>query len=120
MVLLFFIKTKPYPNKIQSGIYESKTLPAIKNFNRELLRVRAVWPFDFFPDELIIQKKTVSVIRREFVLSYIETIPVKDIGRTVLTHSPLFDALTIIGKNPSHTLEIKKLPKGKAKLEKKL
>ncbi|MCS7091980.1 MAG: hypothetical protein NZM26_01360 [Patescibacteria group bacterium] len=114
------MRTKPYPSKIQSGIYESNTLPTTKNFNRELFRVKAYWPFDFFPDELVIQEKTISVIRREFLFSYVETIPVKDVGRIVLTHSPFFDSITIIGKNPAHTLEIKMLPKGKAKVAKEI
>lgn len=108
----------PYPAQIQSGRVESNGLPSTKNRNRELFRVKAHWIADIFPDELVIQEKTISVIRNEFLVSYVETIPVKDIGRVVYVNTPIFGGLRVIGKNTAHELNIKGLNK-KAALEAK-
>lgn len=108
----------PYPAQIQTGRVESRSLPSTKNRNRELLRVKAHWIADIFPDELVIQEKTISVIHNEFLVSYVETMPVKDIGRVVYVNTPIFGGLRIIGKNTAHELNIKGLNK-KAAVEAK-
>jgi hypothetical protein len=108
----------PYPAQIQTGRVESRSLPSTKNRNRELLRVKAHWIADIFPDELVIQEKTISVVRNEFLVSYVETMPVKDIGRVVYVNTPTFGGLRIIGKNTAHELNIKGLNK-KAAVEAK-
>lgn len=107
-------REKPYPSNIQSGKTESNSLPSATHHNRELFRVRASWLVDLFPDELVIQEKTISIIRNEFLISYIETIPVKDIGRIVYVDAPFFARIEILGKNPAHDLYIKGLPKKQA------
>lgn len=104
----------PYPEGIQSGRFESTTLPNVAQSNPELYRTRASRLVDFFPDELVIQEKTVSIIRRSFLVSFVETLPVKDIGRVVLIDTPLFDGLRVLGKNPAHDLQIKGLHKSSA------
>lgn len=101
----------PYPAQIQTGRVESRSLPSTKNRNRELFRVKAHWIADIFPDELVIQEKTISVIRNEFLVSYVETIPIKDIGRVVYVNTPIFGGLRIIGKNTAHELNIRGLNK---------
>jgi hypothetical protein len=101
----------PYPAQIQSGRVESSSLPSTKNHNRELLRVKAHWIADIFPDELVIQEKTISVIRNEFLVSYVETMPVRDIGRVVYVSTLIFNGLRIIGKNTDHELNINGLTK---------
>lgn len=108
----------PYPAQIQSGRVESRSLPTTKNQNRELFRAKAHWIADIFPDELVIQEKTISVIRNEFLVSYVETMPVKDIGRVVYVSTLVFAGLRIIGKNTAHELNIKGLNK-KAAVEAK-
>lgn len=108
----------PYPAQIQTGRVESGSLPSTKNRNRKLFRIKAHWIADIFPDELVIQEKTISVVRNEFLVSYVETMPVKDIGRVVYVNTPIFGGLRIIGKNTAHELNIKGLNK-KAALEAK-
>src|SRR5258707_9371268 len=100
-------RNQPYPYDIQPGLTLSNNLPSVENDNRELFRVRAVWFLDFFPDELVIQEKTVSIIKREFLASYVETLPVLDIGEVEMAKAFLFASITIIGKIPAHKLEIK-------------
>ena len=101
----------PYPAQIQSGRVESSSLPSTKNYNRELFRVKAHWITDIFPDELVIQEKTISVVHNDFLFSYVETMPVKDIGRIVYVNTLFFGGLRIIGKNTAHELNIKGLNK---------
>lgn len=80
-----------------------------------LYRLSAVWPFDLFPDELIIRENSVSVRRRFLLYSYLETLPIRDIGRTVLVNAVFFACLIIMGKTPLHELHIKNLPKRSAR-----
>ena len=108
----------PYPAQIQSGRVESSNLPSTKKRNRELFRVKAHWITDIFPDELVIQEKTISVVHNDFLFSYVETMPVKDIGRIVYVNTLFFGGLRIIGKNTAHELNIKGLNK-KAAVEAK-
>ncbi len=101
----------PYPAQIQSGRVESSNLPSTQKRNRELFRAKAHWITDIFPDELVIQEKTISVVHNDFLFSYVETMPVKDIGRIVYVNTPIFGGLRIIGKNTAHELNIKGLNK---------
>lgn len=95
-------------------------MPATRNYNRELLRVRASRWVDFFPDELVLQEKTISIIRRSFLVSFVETLPVRDIGRVILIDTPVFDGIRILGKNVAHDLQIRGLPKEKARYAKEV
>jgi hypothetical protein len=106
---------RPYPADVKSGRFRSSSLPATHLYNRELYRLRASRLVDFFPDELVIQEKTISVIRRNFLVSFIETLPVKDIGRVVYVDTPFFASLQILGKNPTHDLHIRGLYRGQAR-----
>jgi hypothetical protein len=107
-------RTKSYPATIQSGVVESRNLPSTRSFNRELFRVKAHWLVDLFPDELVVQEKTISVIHNELFVSFVETMPVRDIGRVVYVDAPIFAALRVIGKNTQHELHIKGLNKTRA------
>ena len=97
-----------------SNTPKSNRLPVTNDTNQELFRVRAAWLVDFFPDELIIQEKTVSIIRNSFLVSFVETLPIKDIGRVILIVTPIYDGIQILGKNVAHDLHIRGLTKDKA------
>ena len=107
-------RKQPYPDTIQSGLVESRDLPSIKDRNRELFRLKSHRLVDFFPDEMVIQEKTLSIIRNDLLVSFVETMPVRDIGRVVYIDAPLFGALKVIGKNTQHELYIKGLNKTRA------
>ncbi len=81
----------------------------------ELLRIKSVFPFDFFPDELIIGKKTVSVIKRQFLNSNTETFLVKDIGLVSINTAILFSHIRISYKAPYEDIVIGTLWKTEAK-----
>jgi hypothetical protein len=75
---------------------------------------------DFFPDELVIQEQTVSIIRREFMLTYVETMPVREIEKVAYTEAGFFASLTISAKVPGTTLEIASVPKDHARRAKEI
>ena len=104
-----------YPAEIQSGLVESSNLPVAGEGNRELCRVRASWLTQLFRDELIVQEKTISIIRNSLLVSFVETMPVRDIGRVVYVDAPFFAGIQILGKNVAHELNIHGLPKNKAR-----
>jgi hypothetical protein len=104
----------PYSTDGRTGKSVSNDLPNVHTHNRELFRLKSSRFVALFPDELIIQEKTVSVIRRGLFMSAVETLPIKDIGRVVYVDAPFFAGLQILGKNPSHDLHIKGLNKGEA------
>lgn len=110
----------PHPSIAQVRPVKSNTLPTRNDTNQELFRVRAAWIVDFFPDELVIQEKTVSIIRNSFLVSFVETLPIKDIGRVILIDTPIFDGIQILGKNVAHDLHIKGLAKDKAQYAKEV
>lgn len=103
-----------YPDTIQDGLFQSKDLPSQQNFNRELLRLKAHWITDLFPDVLVVHEKTVSIIRNQLFTSFVETIPLRDIGRVVYINTPFFAGIQIIGKNTAHELHIGGLNKNQA------
>lgn len=103
-----------YPARVMVGPEGSQTLMVTKNQNRQLFQTKASWLVDLFPDVLVVQEKTISVVRNEFLVSYVETMPVRDIGRVVYIDTPLFAGLHILGKNTAHDLHIKGLTKKSA------
>jgi hypothetical protein len=113
-------RDRPYPANIQEGRVESNALPPTGSTNRELYRVRASWLVDFFPDELVIQEKTVSVIRNQLLVSFVETMPVRDVGRVIYVDTPFFAGIHILGKSPAHEMRIRGLPKKGARYAKQL
>lgn len=115
-----FARDSPYPATVQPGLVTSSNLPAASDYNRILFRAKAVWIVDIFPDELVIQEKTVSIIRNEFLVSYVETMPVKDIGRVVYIDTPFFAGIEILGKNTAHELYIKGIKKQQARQAKSI
>lgn len=103
------LKHEPYPADITLDASEPLPLASVHSQNRELMRIRASRWVDLFPDELIVQEKTVSIVRHTLFVSEAETLPVKDIGRVVFVDTPFFDGLRILGKNVAHDLHIKGL-----------
>lgn len=73
-----------------------------------------------FPDELVVQEKTISIVRNHFLTSFVETMPVCDIGRVVYINTPFFAGIRILGKNTAHELRIGGLNKTYAMKAKQL
>jgi hypothetical protein len=99
-------RAHPYPAVIQPGWLESSDLPSTDHFNRELLRARVSRLVNLFPEELVIQEKTISLIHRDTMLWYVETIPVKDILQVNRVGSWVFSGLDILGHDPDHDIRV--------------
>lgn len=86
--------------------------------HQPLLIVKSFFPFDLFPDQLIINSIEVIFIYNMFFWSSYETsMSIDNIGDLILTHGPFFATLTI---TPTSTLKdqpihIRWLTKAKAK-----
>lgn len=69
----------------------------INKSNKVLLHVKAVFPFDLFPNELIIDLSKVTFIMKEFFGSgAMEAVYVKDIADVIVETGPVFSTLRIV------------------------
>jgi len=73
-----------------------KSAYATEGDNPILFRAKTLWPFDPFPDELIIKKETISFIRWIFFSTFEEkSINFKNVQRAVIIGNPLFSVLRV-------------------------
>lgn len=81
-----------------------------------LLKISAVFPFDLFPDELIIDECKVSIVFREFFFSAdIHSINIEMIRDVDVETGPFFAKLQIVPDGfPGHPLVVRYLKKGDA------
>lgn len=74
----------------------SQRIVDARQYSSGLFRVRGAWPFDFHPDELIVEQKRVVINYRYFPFgSTTFTIPINKIGFFEVTHSLIFSSLHI-------------------------
>jgi hypothetical protein len=79
----------------------SRTLEEIKQTTaRVIYRVKTIFPFVLFPDEIIADEEKVSVIIGSFYKSgYLRSVMLKDISTVSIDTSLFFATLTIIDRN---------------------
>lgn len=83
--------------KTVSSAPSGKSIPVV---NRVLLRAEARFPFDLFPDAIIVSENEVTIIRNVFFFTgWTEAVPLADIARTVYFKGPFFATLIIEQKN---------------------
>ncbi|RJR29763.1 hypothetical protein C4564_01630 [Candidatus Microgenomates bacterium] len=71
-----------------------------------LFKTTGVFPFDFFPDELIIDKTKVSILQRNFFWSeLIKSVLIKDVYSVTIETGPLFAHLVISDNSTPATLQ---------------
>ena len=92
----------------------------IEEKDAELLRIKSFFPIDLFPNELVIRKKTVTVIKRNFLTSNTETFLVKDIGLVCINNALLFSEIRVSYKAPYEDMVINRIVKEQAKQAKAL
>lgn len=81
----------------------SKLDDVVKKSEDILLKVTSVFPFDFFPDDIIVDKNKVSIIHRIFFSTQlIRSIPIEGIGDVIVQSGPLFASLTMINMRFIH------------------
>lgn len=69
----------------------------VQGTNKVLLNVKAVFPFDFFPDRIIIDPNKVNVVRKSFFLTEkLHSISIKNITDVYVQTAPFFASLHIM------------------------
>lgn len=76
---------------------EVKKLDKLVNkSNRILMRVKSTFPFDLFPDELIIEETKINFVSRKFLASeVIHSLPIDDVIDIIVSTTPFFSTMTI-------------------------
>lgn len=91
-----------------AGIYDvSETKKGEKKLNdligksqTTLLKISNIFPFDFFPDDVVIDVNKVSVINRPFFFSsYVHSVSIKDVFDVLVETNVLFATLRIVDRN---------------------
>ncbi len=69
----------------------------VRASNQTLYKVKTVFPFDFFPDEMSIEITQINVIKRYFfATAHLQTIPIKNVADVFLETSLFFASIKII------------------------
>lgn len=96
-------------------------LPKAESLNRVLYIAHSIWPFDFFPDTVCVQEKSLTLVRKKFWgISWTEFIPIHDMGSARLYTGPFFASLVLERKIPAQEIEMKYLHKKDAIIIKEL
>ncbi len=69
---------------------------------RVLLKISGIFPFDFFPDELVIDENKVSIIAKGLIDESIYSIAIKDLGDVSVETVFIFASLTISDNRMNH------------------
>lgn len=78
-------------------VTDSKRLDAIVSQSREIYRISAFFPFDLFPDDLIVDENKITFIIRDFwKVERVHSVYVKDISDCIVQTSFFFASLSII------------------------
>lgn len=76
----------------------AKQKVSAEDASMQLFRIKGFWPFDLFPDELILEEKRIILKRNYFPwFSHITTIPIDRVALFEVSHSWFFSALYIQG-----------------------
>ncbi|MBI4078958.1 MAG: hypothetical protein HY429_01530 [Candidatus Levybacteria bacterium] len=95
---------------------ERKLQALVARTEKVLLKISAVFPFDFFPDEIIIDENKVNLIIRQFFFSaHTHSIMIKMIKDVAIECSPLFATFKLVPDGyPGEPIVIKFLKKSEA------
>lgn len=63
--------------------------------NKEIMRIRSVFPFDLFPNTIILQKNKIDIIHRPFFYTkQVFTVFINDIRTVKINSGPFFASLS--------------------------
>ncbi|KKR80489.1 MAG: hypothetical protein UU73_C0001G0353 [Candidatus Daviesbacteria bacterium GW2011_GWA1_41_61] len=101
---------------------EAKMEELIEEAENPLFKLSTIFPFDFFPDQIIIDTNKVNIISKEFFSSgRVHSIMIKDIGDVFIETDPFFAKLTIIDKGfTENSINLKYLKKEDAAKARKI
>lgn len=89
-----------YSGKKSSSMQRDKMQALINHSRKTLFKCQSVFPFDLFPDDLIIEPHQVNLKRKIFFYtSNLISIPITNISDVVVQTSPFFAAITIVDRS---------------------
>src|SRR5258708_7258477 len=97
---------------------------------RILYKTSGIFPFDLFPDDLVIDEVKISVVTHHLLSRTVNSVLIKDITDILLYTNPFFGSILITGgeyqgleptkKNPKGPLKIKFLPPNESRLARRV
>lgn len=88
-----------YGSSSKPGEDQEKLEKLINQSERVLLRAFSIFPFDFFPDELVIDASKIDIIYRDLLGFYTtHTVPIEDVVDVSVEAIPFFATLKITDK----------------------
>lgn len=98
------------PDQIQ--IMNQLSPEDINSTNEVLLRIKTLFPFDFFPDEIIVDRYKINVIKSDFFLSKRTiTIPLSSSIGVKVNSGPLFSQVEIFDPDGGQvTIHLENVP----------
>lgn len=81
----------------EDSLKDKKRLDAIVSQSREIYRISAVFPFDLFPDDLVIDENKITFIIRDFwMVERVHSVYLKDISDCIVQTSIFFASLNVV------------------------
>ena len=96
----------------------------IRKSNRCIVRISAIFPWDFFPDTIEVEESRVTYIFHQLLGSQTHSVEIKDISNVILEKSPFFATLQLVSRtfvennitighlNPKKALQVKTIIEG--------
>lgn len=102
-----------YPSRYQKNVSQlnekskvsdqTKLRDLVDKSEKIIYSLRSIFPFDLFPDQLIIDTLKVNIINRKFFFAeQIRSVLIKDIVSVTLETGPVFATLNVIDRTTSH------------------
>lgn len=87
-----------YADLLRDRVKHRKLLKeVVDSSNTVLFHAKAIWPFDFFPNEIIIDVARVTILKREFFWTgNIESLYIKDLMHITVETGPFFSTLRLV------------------------
>jgi hypothetical protein len=94
----------------------SKFKKLIDDASKELFRFKSVFPFDLFPDEVVVDINKVNIIKRISVFGErVHSVFIQDISDVFITNNILFSTLEIVDTGfTENSIQVKNLKKSDA------
>ncbi len=90
------IATDTVKDRVKDEVKHGQKFEDLISKSEPLIRIRSVFPFDFFPDEISVDVAKVNIIHREFLTKRVQSVYIKNISDVVVNTSILFASLGII------------------------
>lgn len=75
----------------------------MKEKNKEIMRIRSVFPFDLFPNTIILKKNKIDIIHKQFFFTkQVFTVFINDIRTIEISNDPFFASLSFELKGMTH------------------